>query len=223
MPRNVETAVAARNSRSRQPAKGPESPRKEPRQGRSKHMVDVILEAAARVFDQHGYEGATTNRVAERAGISVGSVYQYFPNKNALLTALHERHHLQMQAVVDRALAAAHGGTLREVIEGVVTAALAVHRAEPRLQRILHVEYPFFERPADVSQSARRLFERTRAVLEAHREQVGRDDLDLATHMVLRMVEALVHSAVLDPPVAAEGALEAAITEAVEGYLLLRR
>ncbi|NVJ09569.1 hypothetical protein HUW63_30635 [Myxococcus sp. AM001] len=68
-----------------------------------------------------------------------------------------------------------------------------------------------------------RLFERTRAVLEAHREQVGRDDLDLATHMVLRMVEALVHSAVLDPPVAAESALEAAITEAVEGYLRLRR
>ncbi|WP_163784704.1 hypothetical protein [Myxococcus vastator] len=57
-----------------------------------------------------------------------------------------------------------------------MTAALAVHRAEPWLRRILHVESPFFERPVGASRSARRLFERTRAVLEAHREQFGRDD-----------------------------------------------
>ncbi|ATB49497.1 TetR/AcrR family transcriptional regulator [Corallococcus macrosporus] len=187
------------------------------------HMVDTILEAAARVFDQHGYEGANTNRVAERAGVSVGSVYQYFPNKNALLTALHERHYLQMQAVVDRALDAAQGRTLRAVIEDIVAGALALHRAEPRLQRILHVEYPYFEKPPGTSRSAGRLFERSRALLEAHRTQMGRDDLDLATHMVLRMVESLVHAAVLDPPVTDAGAHEAAIADAVEGYLKLRR
>ncbi|MCP3138759.1 TetR/AcrR family transcriptional regulator [Pyxidicoccus xibeiensis] len=186
-------------------------------------MVDTILEAAARVFDRHGYEGATTNRIAETAGVSVGSVYQYFPNKDALLTALHERHFVQIQAIVDEALAATHGVTLREAIRGIVKAVLRAHRVEPRLQRVLHVEFPYFERPASASESARRLFERARTLLGEHRAQLGRDDLDLATHMVLRMVESLVHSAVLEPSTANEEALEEAISTAVEGYLVLRR
>lgn len=186
-------------------------------------MVDIILEAAARVFDRHGYEEATTNHIAETAGVSVGSVYQYFPNKASLVTALHERHLLRMQDIVDRALDAARGRTLRESIEGIVAAVLQVHREEPRLQRVLHVELPFFERPASVSTSARHLFERSRALLGEHRERLGRDDLDLATWMVLKLVESLVHTAVLEPPAAGEKALEAAIADAVEGYLVLRR
>jgi AcrR family transcriptional regulator len=55
-------------------------------------MVDRILDAAARIFESEGYHATTTNHVAERAGVSVGSLYQYFPNKDALLVALAERH-----------------------------------------------------------------------------------------------------------------------------------
>jgi AcrR family transcriptional regulator len=62
-------------------------------------MVDSILDAAARVLRKHGYEEATTNRVAEVAGVSVGSLYQYFPNKEALVHALIERHDAAMWAV----------------------------------------------------------------------------------------------------------------------------
>ena len=65
--------------------------RKEPKQARSRETVDVILEAAAQVFERHGYAETTTDQVAERAGVSVGSVYQYFPSKDALLAALVKR------------------------------------------------------------------------------------------------------------------------------------
>ena len=67
-------------------------PRKRPLQRRSREMVDRILDAAARIFVERGYHGTTTNHVAEAAEVSVGSVYQYFPNKDALLVALGERH-----------------------------------------------------------------------------------------------------------------------------------
>jgi AcrR family transcriptional regulator len=67
------------------------NPRKTPRQRRSEETAAVILEAAARVLARDGAAGFTTNRVAERAGVSVGSVYQYFPNKQALLYALHAK------------------------------------------------------------------------------------------------------------------------------------
>ena len=71
-------------------------PRKKPSQTRSKEMVDAIIEAAARVFSAEGFETATTNGIAARAGVSVGSLYQYFPNKISLLIAVKERHVLQL-------------------------------------------------------------------------------------------------------------------------------
>ena len=70
----------------------PLSPRKSPRQERSRRTVERILDAAARIFHEQGYAGATTNDIADEAGVSVGSLYQYFPNKDALLVALTKRH-----------------------------------------------------------------------------------------------------------------------------------
>ncbi len=67
-------------------------PRKKPLQGRSRETVGFVLEAAAQLFGELGYEGTTTNNIADKAGVSIGSVYQYFPNKEALLLALAERH-----------------------------------------------------------------------------------------------------------------------------------
>jgi AcrR family transcriptional regulator len=68
------------------------SPRKRPVQRRSVETVERICVAAARIFDERGYHATTTNHIAEAAGVSVGSLYQYFPNKDALLVALAERH-----------------------------------------------------------------------------------------------------------------------------------
>src|SRR6266540_4026301 len=80
------------------------SPRKQPRQKRSLETVDAILAATAQVLVRHGYEGANTNRIAEAAGVSVGSLYQYFPSKEALVTALIERHMESMwQIIVENA------------------------------------------------------------------------------------------------------------------------
>src|SRR5689334_3047576 len=82
-------------------------PRKQPRQARSQHMVETILEATARILAERGYVGTNTNLVAERAGVSVGSLYQYFPNKKSLVAALHERYAAQMERAIDTVLARA--------------------------------------------------------------------------------------------------------------------
>src|ERR1700679_2597817 len=68
--------------------KQPISPRKSPKQSRSRTLVDSAVEAAARILSKLGYDGASTNRVAEAAGISIGSLYQYFPNKDSLMGAV---------------------------------------------------------------------------------------------------------------------------------------
>jgi AcrR family transcriptional regulator len=80
--------LASTNSRS---TAGPRA-RKQPRQRRSRETVSVILAAATRIFTTRGYLGATTNHIATKAGVSIGSLYQYFPDKAALAAALEQQH-----------------------------------------------------------------------------------------------------------------------------------
>ena len=80
------------------------APRKTPKQKRSEDTVAIILEASARILEGVGLDGFTTNAVAERAGISVGSVYQYFPSKHAVLTELARRHRVRFVALTRTAI-----------------------------------------------------------------------------------------------------------------------
>src|SRR5271154_4777544 len=87
------------------------TPRKLPRQQRSEATVESILEAAAQVFERHGYAAGTTNRIAERAGVSIGTLYQYFPNKDAILIALARRHLAEGTAALQPYLEAMGAGS----------------------------------------------------------------------------------------------------------------
>jgi AcrR family transcriptional regulator len=118
-------------------------PRKRPAQRRSAETVDRILTAAARLFDERGYRGTTTNHVAEAAGISVGSLYQYFPNKDALLVALAERHLAETAVAFEGHLAelAAAEPPIEEVTRSLVALALA-HNDSPRLHALIFTDAP---------------------------------------------------------------------------------
>ena len=195
-------------------------PRKSPRQARSQLMVEVILEATARVLGERGYAGTNTNAVAERAGVSVGSVYQYFPNKDSLVTALHERHAAQMYAAIDEVLDASRARSLRGHVQAMVRALLAAHQVEPELHRVLEKEFPFFDAPREESAADNSIFRRVRQLLEEHRADIAPRNLDLATWIVLQIMESLVHAAVIEPPEQFDvTAIETSIVDALMGYL----
>ena len=104
-------------------------PRKRPRQRRSQETVDRILDAAARIFGTEGYQRTTTNHIAAEAEISIGSLYQYFPNKDALLVALADRH-LDEASTALAGIAAglrATAPSLEEVCRTLVTAAVVLN------------------------------------------------------------------------------------------------
>ncbi|WP_428264968.1 TetR/AcrR family transcriptional regulator [Haliangium sp.] len=99
----------------------------------------AVVEAAARVFDREGME-ATTNRIAEEAGVSIGSLYQYFPNKEALLMALAERHLEDGEAALQAAATAVRdAASMVDVVRGLVGAAAAAHREHPRMHEVLEL------------------------------------------------------------------------------------
>ena len=102
-------------------------------------MVEAILHASAEVFAELGYARTTTNKIAERAGVSVGSLYQYFPNKDAILFELLQQHHAEAHEVLEGALArlADPNTTIKEGIRHLMTDLVALHQANPALTKAL--------------------------------------------------------------------------------------
>jgi AcrR family transcriptional regulator len=112
-------------------------PRKRPIQARSAETVTAILEAAARILEERGFDGYTTNAIAERAGVSIGSLYQYFPGKDAVTLALAER-----EAAILLADVAEAGGSdaWRFGLDAMIRAATRHQLSRPRLARLLDFE-----------------------------------------------------------------------------------
>jgi AcrR family transcriptional regulator len=116
----------------------PLSPRKTPVQRRSAVTVDAILDAALQVLVRSGKERLTTTLVAARAGVSVGTLYQYFPNKSSLLQACLRRHMEQIVSALEQVADGAHGASLREVAEAVVSGYLAAKLSSARASAALY-------------------------------------------------------------------------------------
>lgn len=153
--------------------------RRAPRQERSRSTVDAIFEAASRLVDQAGLEGATTARIAHVAGVSIGSLYQYFPKKEALLGALTERamRHdlLRVREAVDRT----RDLPIEEGVREVLSAAFAFALERPRLFAWMLRYLPTLGLLPAVERWERELIAETVRFLEHHRDEVGPVDLEV--------------------------------------------
>ena len=115
-------------------------PRKRPSQERSRFTVDAILEAATDILVRDGFARLTTNRIAERAGVNIASLYQYFPGKEAIVMELRRRHGDEQRAEVRQVLADRRSGSLESTLRSLVAIGVAGHARNPRLQRVFTEE-----------------------------------------------------------------------------------
>jgi AcrR family transcriptional regulator len=159
--------------------------------------VDAVLEAAAQLFEREGL-AATTNRIAERAGVSIGTLYQYFPNKQALLYALAERH---LDAAFDRL--AAISARLREqqpgwadTVRALVHEIVALHRDRPRLH---HLMYEYAPRAPQGVDRLHTLHDAVTAEIAGHLFRCGRGGPDPAhtAAMLVHAADAQLHRVLL--------------------------
>jgi AcrR family transcriptional regulator len=166
--------------------------RKRPRQARSRATTDAILDAAAHILGERGWAGLTTNAVADVAGVSIGSLYQYFPNKLALIEAVRLRHFDDVLVVL-RAAADA-GVTRARRLSALVDGMIAVHSRYPAAHRVLLEESPRGEdsRGAnDVFETAcRKAYE---ALFKANAPRVT--DLRIAAQVLAGALAGAVHEA----------------------------
>ncbi|MFC6885818.1 MULTISPECIES: TetR/AcrR family transcriptional regulator [Actinomadura] len=174
-------------------------PRKQPRQVRAELTRQRILTAAAHVFGDHGYAAGTTNRIAERAGISIGSLYQYFPNKDAILAELLIRHIDAGMVAFDRQKADEPSGPLEDVLRALVRTVIENHHDDPRLLRVMIEQAPRSLRLLDrVAEEQRTRVAYVRDLFERHPEvRVG--DMETAARLVVATVELVVHQLIAAP------------------------
>lgn len=196
--------------------------RKQPKQARAQATMEAILTATAAVLTEVGYHHATTNAIARRAGVSIGSLYQYFPHKEALVTALCERHLGEMTALLIGEVAAMRGLPLAAAVRALVRSLLRAHSVEPELHRVLIEQVPRIAGFERITQIDRIIIELIRTELERREEPLRPKDLDLAVFMLVHSVQAITHAAILDRPGAlADPALADEVTALVLRYLLV--
>lgn len=179
------------------PRKPRTSPRKIPRQARSRQTVDAVLDATARVLVKAGYAALTTNRVAEVAGVSVGSLYQYFPSKEALVDALLERHLETVRRVVFAAMAGLGQLSLRDATRAMVGALAAAHAGDPALHRVLLSELPRASRMRRLRDWDQAMHAAIVAFLEPRRAELRVTDLATAAFVVLVTVDGMMTASIL--------------------------
>lgn len=175
-------------------------PRKKPRQTRSRETVDVILAAAARVFAASGYAATTTNHIARRAGVSIGSLYEYFPSKDAILVALTERHvdaaEHELGALLRTLDATPTPLPLAALVDRLVRAMVGLHAQDPGLHRVLFEQAPL---PPGLRRRVAGLEEAMAAEVARllERQGLAREDAATAARMGVQVLETLTHRLVL--------------------------
>lgn len=194
------------------------TPRRKPQQVRAELTRERILTAAAHVFAEYGYAAGTTNRIAEHARTSIGSLYQYFPNKDAILAALLVRH-------IDRGTWTGAEqldltpGSLKETVRALVRDAIDHHRDDSQLLRIMIEEAPVSgELIEAIDRHGKVRVSQVRDVLARHPD-VQVQDLDVAAELVVGTVEMNTHMLMATPhPIPVER-LEAELVAMITRYL----
>ncbi|HET7543102.1 MAG TPA: TetR/AcrR family transcriptional regulator [Polyangiaceae bacterium] len=195
-------------------------PRKQPRQARSVATVSAVLEGVAQVLETEGYEKMTTTRVAERAGTSVGTLYQYFPSKEALLVAAMEAKMAQVDRALSKIFELPATAPLAEHVRVMITALIAEKRRRPRLNAELARQGPRLEKLQLIARTLDRAQGMVRALLEAHKDETTVTDADLAAWLVVHAVNGMIDGALLSAPQRLEDPrLAEAIVEHVLGAL----
>jgi AcrR family transcriptional regulator len=191
-------------------------PRKLPRQDRSRGTVDAIVQAAAYILVRDGYAKLTTNRIAERAGVNIASLYQFFPNKEAILAELQRRHVAEQREAMRETLEAHGGHDLETTVRALVSIGTAAHAVAPQVHAALTQALPV--------RRSRASDETDPVMREAARSLVGAlpsgADRALTLWIVETVSHAVIHTAALERPAdLRSGRVGAELIRLLLGYL----
>jgi len=194
------------------------SARRKPVQGRSQETVEIILTATTQVLAERGYAGASTNYVAKVAGVSIGSLYQYFSSKDDLIRAVIERHAQEILSLLRETVSNLDEVSIPVAVRSFVKGMVEAHAVDPALHRVC-VEQAFhlgLDHIIEIRGAAVALVE---MYLEPFRDQMLPKDLSLAAYVIVTTVDTVIHGAMLNPETPDMDALGEEVVAIVLRYL----
>lgn len=159
----------------------------------------VILQATARVLASDGYARTSTNRVAEVAGVSIGTIYQYFPNKDALVLAVAHEHAGAMMKLLEQTGARFAGGDIHEAVRTFVAGMIEAHLMDPALhlalvQQVLHLGVEA------MIETQSRAVAIVATLLRVRAEELSVGDTQIAAFLLVNAAESSIHAALFERP-----------------------
>jgi AcrR family transcriptional regulator len=176
------------------------SPRKVPVQARSRMTVAAILEATAQVLVASGYQRTTTDAVSERAGVSIGTLYQYFPNKESLVAALIQDHVSVILNTVEAAMTANSAAPISTALKAIIHASVEAHRINPALHKVVFEQVPRDQILGDILDASGRLQKLIDDFLRRKIPKLTPKRARIIALVLETSIEALTHKAVLEAP-----------------------
>jgi AcrR family transcriptional regulator len=189
--------------------------RRRPKQLRAIQTVEAVLDAVARILKRGGVDAVTTNRIAKVAGVSIGSVYQYFPDKRAIFVALHQRHVEFMARVVEDALLAHASLPLPDLAHAMIDAMVDAHAKDAELHELLWSEVP--HRADGARDLEARLVGAWRLAITS--KLGARREAERVAFFVAHVAQAVAHAVLARPSRMSLAAAKEEATRAVTGYL----
>lgn len=183
------------------PKRSANQPRKQPRQARAQATVNAILEATIQVLEREGLDAATTTRIAEVAGVSVGTLYQYYSHRDAIIDALQDREFERALALMQGVLSEGNlqkGG--REMVTAAVRGLATLYEPRPGLHRVLAMEGLRVAKADRVHAFDLRIITLVRHFLSATEAPVRRQNLDAAAFVAFQSVRATMLASLLERP-----------------------
>lgn len=196
------------------------SPRNQPQQPRSRVTVSLILDAAIRILDREGLEALTTSRAAEVAGVSVGTLYQYFAHRDAIIDALQDRELERAGAMLERVLKNPEGRSDRDVARAVLEELLRLYRAAPALHRVLAVDGLRYSTPERVLAFDAKSVALVKSFLIFAGPRIRGTNLEAAAFVIYQSVRATMLGYLLEAPAGVDDdVIISELTELIFRYL----
>ena len=158
------------------------------------------MQATTQVLILRGYEKTTTGAVAECAGVSIGTLYQYFPNKELLVASVIDTHYQEVLATIETALLDHAKSALQVSLRAVIRSSLDAHRLQPELHKVLMEQVPHVGKLAKAIELRGKLSSLLEQHLARHLKNMSGDRLRMLAFVLETTIEALTHRAVIESP-----------------------
>ncbi|MES2527449.1 MAG: TetR/AcrR family transcriptional regulator [Bdellovibrionota bacterium] len=168
------------------------NPRKEPNQERARDTVENIVGATAHILEKDGFEKISTNRIAEKAGVSIGSLYQYFPTKEAIFSFMMERYVKSQTEMVDKLIQERRQSLdLKETVRIIISAIMESKIKQSRFQKMFAEKVLSFAGYESLHKQDEHLISVFEKYLEPFGDEVRKENLDITLYFVIQSVKVL--------------------------------